>query len=143
MEDIIEVKEENIDFGKYFDVIKDAFYKPNYDKVKNRIEEIFNTNSSIIFGYFKDDELLGSIVVRILCNKTVIDYIGVREDFRKNNIGFSLIKYVMNKYQLPCSAETDSSSVVFYEKCGFVSKEIIKEYNGEKVVRFNCFKSLH
>ena len=34
MEDIIELKEENIDFGKLYYVIKDAFYKPNYDKVK-------------------------------------------------------------------------------------------------------------
>ena len=81
-------------------------------------------------------------MVGILCNRIVIEYIGVRKDSRKINIGSSLIKYVMNKYQLPCSAETDGSAVVFYEKCGFVSTEIIKEYNGEKVVRFSCLKSI-
>jgi hypothetical protein len=64
----------------------------------------------------------------------------VREDCRNNSIGISLIKYVMNRYQLSCIAETDSSAVKFYEtsKC----MEQIKEYNGERVIRFTCIKGL-
>ena len=54
MEDIIELNEENIDFGKLYYVIKDAFYKPNYDKVKNRIEEVVITSYSIHYTKLYD-----------------------------------------------------------------------------------------
>jgi hypothetical protein len=32
-------------------------------KLKNKIEEIIDNNSSIIFGYFSNLELVGSIIV--------------------------------------------------------------------------------
>lgn len=142
MDKIIELNEKNIDFGKVYCAIKDAFYKPNYDKVINRVKEIFCHNSSIIFGYFIDIELVGCTVVGIINNKIVIEYIGVREESRQMNIARSLIEYVMNKYQLPCLAETDNSAVKFYKKCGFVFIEKIKEYSNEKILRYSCLKSI-
>jgi ribosomal protein S18 acetylase RimI-like enzyme len=110
-------------------------------KLKNKIEEIIDNNSSIIFGYFSNLELVGSIIVGNENNQIVIEYIGVREDCRKRNIGYTLIEYVMKEYKLQCVTETDSSAVVFYEKSGFECNEISKEYNGEKVTRFTCIKN--
>lgn len=142
MDEIIELNKQNVDFVEMYYVIKDSFYKPNLDKVIKKIEELINDNRSIVFGYFKESKLVGSIVIEITNNEIIVKYIGVRENSRHNDIGSSLIKYIIDQYQLICFAETDNSAVGFYRKCGFECTEIIKEYGNNKVKRFSCRKKL-
>jgi ribosomal protein S18 acetylase RimI-like enzyme len=117
--------------------ISDSLYLPTIEKIKAVLDAYCNSGSEALFGYYENNKLKG--IIGISKGVTItIKHIGVIKKYRNRGIGRLLVQYLKNHYKKSLIAETDASSVEFYEKLGFAIQECIKEYNGEKVTRYRC-----
>ena len=87
----------------------------------------------------------GSIEGMLILDKEKAEIVGIAVDpkCRKTGIGRFLIEQVMLLEKLKSLyAQTDDDAVLFYQKCGFEVKKLVREYPDGKVVRYDCTKKL-
>ena len=109
----------------------------NIDKIFNEIfhkELKLNTYSKII-AYKENNDIVGFCVYDLIYERIEIEYIGVSEAFRGRNIGYKLLKYIIDTYNLEISLEVNKNNEIainLYKKLGFkVVTERKSYYNGE------------
>ena len=109
----------------------------NIDKIFNEIfhkELKLNTYSKII-AYKENNDIVGFCVYDLIYERIEIEYIGVSEAFRGQNIGYKLLKYIIDTYNLEISLEVNKNNEIainLYKKLGFkVVTERKNYYNGE------------
>jgi ribosomal protein S18 acetylase RimI-like enzyme len=89
-----------------------------------------------LHGAVRDGVLLGVLgVERLTARDVVIHHIAVAKNARGAGIGRAML--AASCQQADCvSAETDRDAVGFYERCGFVARNLGELYPG--VERFEC-----
>lgn len=113
---------------------------PTEEKFNNKVDIFLNDNSVKIFACFKQDKILGVMVVSFIERKK-IEIIGIAVDVsdREKGVGSYLVNQVVNDYGLiSVYAETDNDAVGFYRNYGFSIVEFSETYDDETVVRYKC-----
>ncbi|MBO4686903.1 MAG: GNAT family N-acetyltransferase [Clostridiales bacterium] len=116
-----------------------CMYKPTFDAYCKEMKGLLSDKK--IYVCKVDATIKGMIVL----DKEKAEIVGIAIDpnFRKKGIGRYLVEEVMRQEDLKSLyAQTDDDAVLFYQKCGFEVKRIIKEYPDGKVVRYDCTKKL-
>ena len=123
-----------------YDIYKACMYMPTEEKFNKKIEAFLNDDSVKIFVCLYQKEIKGMVVVSFL-ERPKIEIIGIAVDSkaRTKGIGSYMINCLVDAYGLVLVlAETDDDAVGFYRKNGFAITEIVKTYDGETVVRYQC-----
>lgn len=115
------------------DKIKDLglLINENFNKVNN-IEELIKNNK--IIGYYEENKLVGFLIYEQ--NYEIIDllYIVVEPIYRRKNIGFTLVKYLIDNYnfdKIMLEVRCDNvSAIKLYKKFNFKIINIRKKYYG-------------
>ena len=87
-----------------------------------------------VLGYFVDEKLVGFLDYSVIYERLEINYIFVKEEYRRHYIAYNLLKYIIDNYNLDITLEVNinnHSAISLYQKLGF---EIVakrpKYYNG-------------
>ena len=87
-----------------------------------------------VLGYFVDEKLVGFLDYSVIYERLEINYIFVKEEYRRQSIAYNLLKYIIDNYNLDITLEVNinnHSAISLYQKLGF---EIVakrpKYYNG-------------
>ena len=87
-----------------------------------------------VLGYFIDEKLVGFLDYSVIYERLEINYIFVKEEYRRQSIAYNLLKYIIDNYNLDITLEVNinnHSAISLYQKLGF---EIVakrpKYYNG-------------
>ncbi|RYE17561.1 MAG: GNAT family N-acetyltransferase, partial [Sphingobacteriaceae bacterium] len=92
-------------------VIKFSIGCATQDKITKVIQSYNYLNNEII-GAFREDNLIGIIGLLESVNRITIRHISIIPEFRRKNIGNSLLHYIKNHYnEDEISVETDEESV--------------------------------
>ena len=103
----------------------------NFNRVNN-IEDLIKNNK--ILGYYLDNKLVGFLIYDI--NYEIIDllYIVVEPIYRRKNIGFNLVKYLIdnnNFEKIMLEVRCDNvNAIKLYKKFDFKIINIRKKYYG-------------
>jgi len=103
----------------------------NFNRVNN-IEDLIKNNK--ILGYYLDNKLVGFLIYDI--NYEIIDllYIVVEPIYRRKNIGFNLVKYLIennNFEKIMLEVRCDNvNAIKLYKKYDFKIINIRKKYYG-------------
>ena len=90
-----------------------------------------------LIGFQKDDLLIGCLGGEHNNDTFIIRHIAVTPEERGNNIGSSMIQFILKSPQVKeVIAETDKDAVDFYRKFGFTITSLGEKYPG--VERFDC-----
>lgn len=99
--------------------------------VVNFYQNVINNDGHLLYGYFKDNDLLGYIYLKPITtdNKKgyLIDALYVREEYRRQGIGESLLKYGLDliKDQVDFVdigvLSQNVAAIKLYEKVGFIN----------------------
>ena len=113
---------------------------PTWDKFISLANEYMSSETTKIFGYYCDNQVIGIIVISQNQDEShEIKGIAVNSKFRKHGIGKRLIHYVCD--ELPISmllAETDDDAVGFYRRCGFETQAFIRTFDSGECWRYRC-----
>lgn len=119
-----------------YEIIKEAIYKPNREKVRNKIETLL-ANGSTMYLYSKNNKEVGLIIVNNT-NGTTIELLGVLQPFRRIGIGKELVQYVINHEKKPIKLTTDDTAIGFYSRFGFSISETMVNFPDGIVKRYEC-----
>jgi len=107
---------------KYKGIIPDNCWHEPYMLEKELIIEF--TNGVRMFGYEKNNKLVGVMGIQKLKNVTLIRHAYTLTSFQGKGVGKSLFKYLLKINQSPCllvGTWRDATwAIQFYEKFGFV-----------------------
>jgi ribosomal protein S18 acetylase RimI-like enzyme len=129
------IKRQNYENSLY-EIIKDAVYQPNIEKVKNKIEALL-ADRSIMYIKIENNKQIGLIIIKEL-NEIEIELIGVLKKYRNKGIGKELILHVSNLINKPIKLATDETAIGFYRKLGFNVSEVIINYPDGIRKRYEC-----
>lgn len=94
----------------------------------------FSNNSfEKVYGYYLNDTLVGLIDFSLIYERIEINYIFVKEEYRRNKIASKMMDFIIS-YNLSISLEveeTNNPAIKLYEKYGFQKKAIRKNYYGK------------
>ncbi len=124
-------KEEYLD--QVFKIESDTFKLDAWSK-DSFIYELKNNYSVNIVSIYKSN-IVGYIFTNFIYENVHINTIAVEEKFRKNNIAFNMLKYIINRAKKNnienITLEVRSSNkaaISLYEKCGFYKISIRKMF---------------
>ena len=120
-----------------YDIYSACMYKPTFEAYCEEMKRLLSDKK--IYVCQVGDTINGMLVL----DKEKAEIVGIAVDpkCRETGIGRFLIEQVMILEKLESLyAQTDDDAVLFYQKCGFDVKRIIKEYPDGKVVRYDCTK---
>ena len=123
-----------------YEIYKHCMFMPTVEKFNNKVDQYLNDNSIKIFACFKQDKILGVMVVSFIEQKK-LEIIGIAVDVsaREKGIASYMINQVVNNYDLlSVCAETDNDAVGFYRNNNFSIVEFPETYGNETVVRYKC-----
>ena len=107
---------------KYKGVIPDDCWHEPYMTEKKLINEF--ANKVIMFGYKKDDKLVGVMGIQKLKDVTLIRHAYTLTYYQSKGVGKSLLQYILEINQNTCllvgSWRDATWAILFYEKFGFV-----------------------
>ena len=98
-------------------------YFPDYKESSNPYEKIY--------GYY-DKEILGFISISIIYERCEINYIAVKEEYRRKGIAQKLFDYINHNFQnISLEVRKDNEKAInFYKKNGFKIVATRKNYYG-------------
>ena len=106
----------------------------NKDIIEELFKDIFKQELKVNIyskiAVYKENDILGFLVYDLIYDRIELEYIGVKKEYRKKNIGSKLMEYLINK-NLSISLEVDISNINainLYEKYGFKKVSIRKNY---------------
>lgn len=138
MSDFFEIKSFEQDTN---DLLKCCIGNPTEEKIRQILSEYFGDNSKHMYGYKKNNEIVGLIGIVADEHNITIKHIAVKEYVRGSGIGRSLINNIVLKFNpTAIVAETDDDAVDFYRKLGFDIYSLGEKYPG--VVRYKCIKQI-
>jgi ribosomal protein S18 acetylase RimI-like enzyme len=106
-------------------------------KVKRALNEYKTSNDHLLFGAFRDSELIGLIGIVLKPDHAEIKHIAVKSDYRYSGVGKSMIHMYLQESNVErLIAETDIDAVNFYRQIGFSVSSIGEKYPGRE--RFQC-----
>jgi len=112
-------------------------YATSINKVDFVYENYIRSSNQQLFGFMKEDNIIGCIGVEINLSLCEIKHIAVSPKERGNGIGSKMINFLIEKYSFTSIvAETDTDAVEFYRKFGFKITSLGEKYPG--VERFQC-----
>jgi len=112
-------------------------YATSINKVDFVYENYIRSSNQQLFGFMKEDNIIGCIGVEINLSLCEIKHIAVSPKERGNGIGSKMINFLIEKYSFTSIvAETDKDAVEFYRKFGFKITSLGEKYPG--VERFQC-----
>ena len=107
--------------------IKDIDYINNLSEYKVTLNS-FNK----IIGYYLEDKLVGYLDYSVMYEKIEINYIFVIDEYRRRNIAYNLIKYVIDNYEfenITLEVNVNNTSAInLYKKLGFKIIGIREKY---------------
>lgn len=121
-----------------YNVYSACMFKPTYEKHKANSLSFQNDSSVSIYGYFYENSIVGTIVIKETENVIEIIGISVVKKERNSGIGTKLIDYIRENTVKQIIAETDNDAVGFYKKYGFDIKEHIVSKVNETYIRYLC-----
>ncbi len=110
------------------DLISYSLFKPNKKKAEIAISNILNNSNQML--YFDSENEDGIIGIEINSKNIEITHIGVHTYKRNMNIAKKMIFALKDEFKCDIFAETDIEAVDFYEKCGFIVKNLGEKYPG-------------
>mgnify|MGYP003740132597 CR=1 FL=1 len=112
-------------------------YATSINKVDNVYDNYIQSSNQQLFGFMKEDNIIGCIGVEINLSRCEIKHIAVSPKVRGNGIGSKMINFLCEKYSFTSIvAETDTDAVEFYRNFGFKITSLGEKYPG--VERFLC-----
>lgn len=125
---------------KAYDIYKHCMYLPTIEKYEKRIALFLRDKSVKIYACLSEEGIKGIIVISLLeCDKAEILGIAVDTYFRRQGVGSCMVRMIKNAHALRfIYAETDEDAVMFYVKNGFKVTKIVKDYDGQEIVRYQC-----
>ena len=129
----------HFDTPEMYNVFSNCLYMPTWDKFISEANEYMNNEAVNIFGYYKDNRIIGIIVIKNKNEMFEIKGIAVDSEFRKNGIGKKLIQYVCDELSISMLiAETDDDAVGFYKHCGFEAQKFTRTGDNGEYIRYKC-----
>ena len=116
-----------------------SMFRPDPDRVYGTLENLLSRNDTHVFLSLVSSKPVGFIAAeRSGVGTASIRYISVDAKFQGRGIGKELVIWLFSEWKdlREFRAETDSSAVGFYRKCGFAIKSLGEKYPG--VERFEC-----
>lgn len=104
----------------------------NYSDIKICGYQFSYNDFEKVYGYYIEKELVGVIDFSLIYDRIEINYIFVKENYRRNGIASKMLEYVIS-YKVSISLEVDEKNIKalkLYEKYGFQKKAIRKNYYG-------------
>jgi ribosomal protein S18 acetylase RimI-like enzyme len=136
--EILEItKTSKLEIEEVYEVLKDAVYLPNLNKIQNIILDCFDSQNKKVYGFYQNKILIGILIAEYK-NKIEIKYLAVHEYFRKEGIGSQLIDFIKKKKKEIIFLFTDSDSVGFYRLNSFHCIERFVKNNNEEYLRYYC-----
>lgn len=112
-------------------------YATSINKVDIVYDNYIQSFNQQLFGFMKEDNIIGCIGVEINLSLCEIKHIAVSPKERGNGIGSKMINFLCEKYSFTSIvAETDTDAVEFYRNFGFKITSLGEKYPG--VERFLC-----
>ncbi|MDL0420149.1 GNAT family N-acetyltransferase [Caldifermentibacillus hisashii] len=112
-------------------------YATSINKVDIVYDNYIQSSNQQLFGFMKEDNIIGCIGVEINLSLCEIKHIAVSPKERGNGIGSKMINFLCEKYSFTSIiAETDTDAVEFYRNFGFKITSLGEKYPG--VERFLC-----
>lgn len=112
-------------------------YATSINKVDIVYDNYIQSSNQQLFGFMKEDNIIGCIGVEINLNLCEIKHIAVSPKERGNGIGSKMINFLCEKYSFTSIvAETDTDAVEFYRNFVFKITSLGEKYPG--VERFHC-----
>lgn len=123
-----------------YDIYKHCMYMPTKEKFVSKMTEYIADPGVKIYICLCSGEIKGVIAVSFSdSNQAEIFGIATDDDMRGRGVGSYMIKQVAALHSLASIyAETDRDAVGFYQKNGFNIVEEIRDFDGEKVIRYKC-----
>ncbi len=138
MGEIINLKETFVTEEGYA-VYAACMFEPTWEKFRERADKLTKDSDVRMFGYAKNDTVIGVIVVRKIGDGAEICGIAVNEAERGQGIGGKLVRYILEELHFDVLyAETDDDAVGFYRNVGFVTEEFMKTYDSGVYRRYRC-----
>ncbi|QQB06764.1 GNAT family N-acetyltransferase [Macrococcoides caseolyticum] len=112
-------------------------YATSINKVDIVYDNYIQSSNQQLFGFMKEDNIIGCIGVEINLSLCEIKHIAVSPKERGNGIGSKMINFLCEKYSFTSIiAETGTDAVEFYRNFGFKITSLGEKYPG--VERFLC-----
>jgi GNAT superfamily N-acetyltransferase len=93
-----------------------------------------------LYGWVKDDELLGCIGFELQPDVAFIRSLVVAEPYRRRGVGRILVEAALAHVERPwVEAETDSEGVGFYRRMGFTTTSL--GVTARDIERFRCVRA--
>jgi len=123
-----------------YDVYKDCLYLPTPEKYRQKMERYLEDPNTAIYAYEENGVVLGLLVLtQISAFEAEITGISVLPAARKKGIGTALMNTVKTlPVVFALLAETDEDAVGFYQKNGFHTEAVAKEYKNGTAIRYRC-----
>jgi len=112
-------------------------FATSINRVDNVYSDYIHSPNKQLFGFMKENKMIGCIGVEIHINLCEIKHIAVCPEERGNGVGSKLINFILEESSLKTIiAETDKDAVDFYRKFGFKVASLGEKYPG--VERLFC-----
>ncbi|MCA1057753.1 GNAT family N-acetyltransferase [Rossellomorea aquimaris] len=113
-----------------------------HEKVKVEYDLYIHSSQRKLFGFVKNNALLGCIGIELLDHDWCeVKHIAVMPQHRGEGIGKQMIDFIRRHGSFSgITAETDEEAVMFYKKIGFEVRSLGEKYPGVK--RFKCRLSM-
>ena len=117
-------------------------FEPTYEKMAAKTDEIRQDDSRELYIWVENGYIYGVCGFIAHPDHVEILNIAVAENTRSRGYGSAMIAALCDKYGTAIHAETDDDAVGFYQKCGFETTEIHKQYGDNKYRRWVCVLSI-
>ncbi|MBQ8503605.1 MAG: GNAT family N-acetyltransferase [Clostridia bacterium] len=121
-----------------YSIYSGCMYEPTFEKFNAKAVNYQNDSSVSLYGYFKNEKIVGIIATKEKGEQ--IEVLGISVDIKERyfGIGTRLIEYIRDTSTKPIIAETDSNAVMFYKKCGFDIEEKVVSKSNVSYNRYVC-----
>lgn len=119
-----------------FRVLGEAFFRPTCDEVARKVAEA--TARGARWWAVVEGDTPVSLLALSSDDPATILWVGTDPDRRRQGWAGSLVRAAGTHRDL--TAETDDSAVGFYRTLGFAVEPVTREYPGESVTRWRCFR---
>jgi inorganic pyrophosphatase len=127
--------ESNCNFDEVYEVFEDVVGNPTKENITNVLQEYENSDEKMLYGYFLDKKLVGTLGIKRAVENIEILHFGIHPEYRGKKLGTELMDFIKNENK-DMVLTTDDDAVGFYKKYGYECTEYYEaKYN---MRRYNC-----